>query len=564
ARRLGISAASLMHLAWALVLARTSGRDDVVFGTVLFGRMQGGEQADRVLGMFINTLPIRLKLANQNVETGLKAAHQLLAQLLRHEHAPLALAQRCSGVQAPTPLFSALLNFRHSGVVHADAVAVEEGVELLHTHDRTNYPLTVSVDDLGEGFLLSAQTVAPIRAARVCSMLEQAVASLLDALTHAPQARLDTLAILPEAELQQLAQWNDTALDYPRNACLHELIEAQVNATPDAVAVVCGDQQLSYAELNTRANQLAHYLRALGVGPDERVAVCVERRIEMIIGMLAILKAGGAYVPLDPSYPSERVAYMLEHSDPVAILVDTRGCEVLQQSAAEAIQRRTCLHLQADAGLWEQAQDANPQRVGLESSHLAYVIYTSGSTGLPKGVAIEHRNAVNFICWAQSAFERDELQRTLFATSINFDLAVYEYFTPLSLGCTLHLVDNALALLTQPQDVTLINTVPSAMSALVNAGAISPQTRVINLAGEALKRDLVERIFARTGVERVCNLYGPTETTTYSTWCSMERATGFVTHVGRPVGNTQVHILAGNGQHCPIGVAGELYIGGDG
>jgi amino acid adenylation domain-containing protein len=210
---------------------------------------------------------------------------------------------------------------------------------------------------------------------------------------------------------------------------------------------------------------------------------------------------------------------------------------------------------------WNDQSSENLERGDLTSSHLAYVIYTSGSTGVPKGVAIEHRNTVNFISWAQRSFEAGELQHTLLSTSLNFDLAVYETFVPLSLGATVHVVRNAL----EPvEGVTLINTVPSAINALLDERAVPASVRTVNLAGEPLKRSLVEKLFEQTGVERVCNLYGPSETTTYSTWVSMPRAQGFQAHIGKPVANTRTYLLDARGQPVPIGVVGELYIAGDG
>ncbi|MGH7511254.1 MAG: AMP-binding protein, partial [Gemmatimonadales bacterium] len=311
ARKLGVSAASLCHLAWAQVLARVSGREEVVFGTVLFGRMQGGAGADRVMGLFINTLPVRIRVGEEGVEASVQGTHTLLADLLRHEHASLALAQRCSGVPAPAPLFSALLNYRHSqGMVHAPSAEARqawEGVEVLYSEERTNYPLMLSVDDRGEGFGLTAQVQDPIDPRRVCDFMNTALEGLVEALERAPTRAVRSLDVLPEAERRQVVvEWNATEAEYPKERCIHQLIEAQVERTPEAVAVVFEDHGLSYRTLNRRANQLAHHLQGLGVGPEVLVGVCMERSVEMVVGLLGILKAGGAYVPLDPAYPEER------------------------------------------------------------------------------------------------------------------------------------------------------------------------------------------------------------------------------------------------------------------
>ncbi|RML34399.1 AMP-binding protein, partial [Pseudomonas syringae] len=395
AQQQGVSAASLVHLAWAQVLGKVSNRQDVVFGTVLLGRMQGGEGAERALGMFINTLPLRVSVGEQGVRDGVKATHKRLTALLGHEHASLALAQRCSGIVAPTPLFSALLNYRHSGGGSASEQAMQawQGIHALSSEERTNYPLTLNVDDLGEGFKLTALTTTAVGAQRICGYMHTALDQLIQALEQASTAPLDSLSILPADERERLlVGFNDTALDYPQQQTIHGLFEAQVERTPEALAVVHGEQRLTYRELNEQANRLAHALRKQGVQPDSRVGICVERSAEMVVGLLAILKAGGGYVPLDPAYPVERIAYMLQDSAPAAVLAQTATQGLLADVSVPVIN--------LDLSDWQDQSVQNPQVPGLTSAHLAYLIYTSGSTGLPKGVMIEHRNTVNFLSWA--------------------------------------------------------------------------------------------------------------------------------------------------------------------
>ncbi|MES2939619.1 MAG: non-ribosomal peptide synthase/polyketide synthase [Pseudomonadota bacterium] len=562
-----VSVASLCHLAWALVLARTAGRDDVVFGTVLFGRMQGGEGSHRVLGLFINTLPLRVQVGTASAREGVQDVHRLLAQLIRHEHAPLALAQRCSGVAAPTPLFSSLFNYRYSAdATHspdAQPAAAWEGIDSLGAVERTNYAFTMSVDDLGEGLGLTAQVESSIDPDRICAFMREALQGLVEALTHAPELPLHRIGVLDAAERDQLlVGWNATQAAYPSTLCMHELVEVQAGATPEAVALVHGERRLSYRELDAQSNRLAHHLRTLGVGPDARVAVCVQRSERMVVALLAVLKAGGAYVPLDPAYPAERLAYMLQDSQPRVMLTDGPVPDGLLDSVDLPV-----LDLARDAALWAElpATPIATASIGLRPDHLAYIIYTSGSTGHPKGVMIEHRNAVNFIAWARSSFDPSELRHTVMSTSLNFDLAVYECWVPLASGGCVEVVADALALVHMPDvPASLVNTVPSAIKALLDEHAVPASVRTVNLAGEPLKRALVEQLFADTQVERVCNLYGPSETTTYSTWVSMPRESGFAPHVGRPVANTRIYLLDAHGQPVPIGVVGELYIAGDG
>ncbi|MEE4150888.1 syringopeptin non-ribosomal peptide synthetase SypC, partial [Pseudomonas viridiflava] len=559
ARQQGVSAASLVHLAWAQVLGKVSDRRDVVFGTVLMGRMQAGEGADRALGMFINTLPLRVALGGQGVRAGVKSTHARLTALLAHEHASLALAQRCSGVAAPTPLFSALLNYRHSAIGSAAERTLQawQGIQALNSEERTNYPLTLNVDDMGDSFKLTALAATSVGASRVCGYMHTALEQLVDALELMPQASLQSLSILPAVEREQLlVGFNDTALDYPQQQTIQGMFEAQVERTPDALAVVHGEERLTYRELNQQANRLAHALRKQGVQPDSRVGICVERGAQMVVGLLAILKAGGGYVPLDPAYPAERIAYMLQDSTPAAVLVQSATQGLLADVSVPVIN--------LDLGNWQDESVQNPQVQGLTSAHLAYLIYTSGSTGLPKGVMIEHRNTVNFLSWAHTAFDASTLEKTLFSTSLNFDLAVYECFAPLTSGGSIEVVKNVLELQHGEHDIGLINTVPSALKALLDVNGLPESVHTVNVAGEALKRSLVESLFEKTGVQRLCNLYGPSETTTYSSWVAMDREDGFAAHIGKPVGNTQFYLLDEQQQPVPLGVAGEIYIGGAG
>ncbi|MCG1040697.1 amino acid adenylation domain-containing protein, partial [Mycetohabitans sp. B7] len=306
-----------------------------------------------------------------------------------------------------------------------------------------------------------------------------------------------------------------------------------------------------------RANRLAHRLIELGVKPDTRVVLCVERSPAMVVGLLAILKAGGAYVPLDPAYPSERLAHILADAAPMIVLADAAGQAVLGEAAL-------ALQPVLDPNQLPSLAHTNPSVLDLTARNLAYVIYTSGSTGTPKGVMIEHAQASNFLCWAIKTFSPAQTRHTLFATSINFDLSVFECFVPLVQGSTFHLVDDALALLNYSQPVSLINTVPSAVQSLLEHRASLSSVATINLAGEPLTEPLIERIFEQSSVQRLCNLYGPSESTTYSTWLSIQRGEPLVESIGRPIANTQVYLLDTYGQPVPLGAVGEIYIGGAG
>ncbi len=549
ARTLGVSVASLLHVAYAQVLARVSGRGDVVFGTVLFGRMQGGAGADRVVGPFINTLPVRIAVGEAGAEASVRGAQALLAELMRHEHASLALAQKCSGVQRPTPLFSALFNYRHSAA--RTAGARPEGIEGVYAGERSNYPLTLSVDDRGEALSLKAQVQAPVEPMRVCALMHTALEGLADALDTAPGTPVAEIDVLPSAERRQVVElWNATEAEFPTGACIHELFEAHVRRAPDAPAVECGDARLTYAELNARANRLAHALRALGVGPDARVAVCAERGAELVTAMLAVLKAGGAYVPMDPAYPADRLRYMLEDSAPVALLTQAPLAGRFAECGVPV------LDLADDFAAFPAAE---PEVAGLTAESLAYVIYTSGSTGQPKGVMVEHRNLANLVHWHCSAFGVRAGGRGSSVAGVAFDATTWEVWPPLCAGAALVLPAGSPdpeALLewwaAQALDVSFVPT-PLAESAFTR-GITNPRLGTLLIGGDRLRHRPAAAPF------RLVNNYGPTETTVVAT--SGEVGETGTIHIGRPVANTRVYVLDERGRPAPVGVAGELYIAG--
>jgi arthrofactin-type cyclic lipopeptide synthetase B len=556
ARQLGVSPASLMHMAWAQVLGVVSGRCDVVFGTVLMGRMQGGEGADRTLGVFINTLPLRVDLA-QGVRAGVKATHARLTALLGHEHASLALAQRCSGMVGSAPLFSALLNYRHSAAAQQprDGQGIWQGVRMLGGEERSNYPLTLSVDDLGEGFALDVLAVAEIGAQRICSYMHTALEHLVTALEEAPQRPLNRLPVLSVAEYEDLlVGFNQHDAAYPRGATIQRLVEVQAEQQPHAPAVVQGAQQLTYAQLNQRANRLAHHLLGLGVQPDDRIAVCLRRGPDMLVALLAILKAGAGYVPVDPAYPAERIAYLLQDSTPMAVLAQAATADLL--GAVPLID--------LDHPTWQQLSDSNPQLPTLTPAHLAYVIYTSGSTGQPKGVMVEHATLENLVHWHCEAFDLRAGSQTSSVAGCGFDAMAWEVWPALCVGATLHLppqsvsnehLDELLAWWrAQPLQVSFLPTPVAEYAFSRDLG--HPTLRTLLIGGDKLRQFPREQTFA------VINNYGPTEATVVATSGAVEA--GQVLHIGRPMANAKIYLLDDQQRPVPVGVAGELYVGGAG
>ncbi|MER7780677.1 amino acid adenylation domain-containing protein, partial [Streptomyces sp. NPDC096191] len=576
ARGLGVSPATLFHVAWARALAGLAGRSDVVFGTLLLGRMNAGRGADRIPGPFINTLPVRMDVADLDVVGAVRAMQGQLAGLLVHEHAPLALAQKASGVPASAPLFTSLLNYRRgpqsgtaSTSTQGDRRALA-GVDLVHSQDLTNYPLAVAVNDDGSGFGLTTDVIAPGDPGLVCASLHTALDGLITALEQTPEGPLREIALLSGAEREQmLAGWNDTATRVS-DTTLAQLFAEQVARDPGAVAVVCGDERLSYGELDERANRLAKVLVRRGVGPESVVAVMLERSVELVAGLLAVWKAGAAYLPVDPGYPSERLAFTLSDARPSCVLT-TRA------HAGELPADLTVPVLAVDEA--EPAgRDAPPATAGtrpvLTAGHAAYVMYTSGSTGRPKGVVVTHGGLANHMMWMQRVFGLEASDRVLHKTPFGFDASVWELWWPLMSGAALviaapegHRDPAYLAELMRREEVTVAQFVPSLLSAFTaEAAAVDcASLRMLFCGGEALPGALHERVTDLLDVE-LYNLYGLTETTVDSTsWHgSPDEGLGGSVPIGRPVDSTRVYVLDRFLEPVPPGVAGELYVAGAG
>ena len=432
----------------------------------------------------------------------------------------------------------------------------------------------LSVNDYGDRLGLTAQAVAAIDPRRVCRYMQTALEQLVTALESAPATPVCKLGVLSDAERSRmLVEWNATEAEYPSDRCVHELFEAQAERTPDAVAVVYEDEQVTYGELNARANRLAHHLRGLGVCPDARVVLCLERSVEMVVGVLAVLKAGGAYVPLDPSYPIERLSYMLEDSVPVAVLthegVAAPVRALLRESGVMAVD------LRAEAQDWSHEPSEDLNRTGLTSRHLAYVIYTSGSTGKPKGVMNEHHAVLNRLWWMQESYHLGPDDVVLQKTVLSFDVSVWELFWPLLSGARLVMVhaqgqkDPAyLSAIIDEQRVTAIHFVPSMLGAFLdyNGSRECSSLRRVICSGEALSGTLVRRLQECIPGASVHNLYGPTEAAVEVTsWTLRAGASDPLPEnvpIGRPISNAQIYILDAHSEPVPVGVAGELHIGG--
>jgi amino acid adenylation domain-containing protein len=572
ARRLNLSPAILFHAASALVVSRTSGRDDVVYGSVLSGRLQGSAGAQRsLLGMFINTLPLRVRLQDITVEQLVTQTQQELVELLDHEQASLAVAQRCSGIAGSRPLFSTMLNYLH-GTLHAEIEQPASGVQVLSSLEWTNYPIMLAVADRGEEFVLTAQTDRRIDPQRMTGYLHAAMQSLVESLEEAPQTLALSLSILPRKERHQVIElFNATQAAYPQEKLIHEMFEEQVERTPAAVAVMCEGRSLTYAELNGRANQLARHLRDKGVGPDQLVGICVGRGLEMVLGVLGVLKAGGAYVPLDPKYPPERLAYMLKDAAPRVLLTQERLRERVPETAAEII---------ALDGDWNEiagksTSNLNLRALGAHSHHLAYVIYTSGSTGTPKGVMVEHAGLLNYLQWALDEYALETGESVIVSSPLAFDATVTSLYCPLLSGRSVVLVadgqelEGLEQLLQQPTQWSLIKISPAHLQVLgqrLQSAKLPCTVGAFVIGGEALPPTTVELWRSIWPQVRLINEYGPTETVVGC--CVYDIPPEWVAErsvpIGRPIANTRIYMLDPHRQPAPLGVVGEIYIGGVG
>ena len=580
ARRHGVSAAVLFHVAFAQVLARCTGREDVVFGTVLLGRLQGTAGADRAMGLYMNTLPLRVSLGQRSVSIVVRETHENLHELLEHEYAPLSLAQRASGIASPLPLIAALFNYRHSKTVAQNSRTAWSGVRLLGAEERTNYPLTLSVDDLDQGFVASAMCVSGISAARMLHYLATSASSLVQALETGGGMASHGIDAMPAEERHRLlGEFNQAAPNYGGESLIHRLFETQAAGNPDAPALTFEEHSLSYGELNRRANRLAHRLIAMGVSPGDRVAICVERSMEIVVGLLAILKAGAGYVPLDPAYPSDRLSYMLEDSQPVALLTQAALAGILpKHELATVLVDEACLSSSSS----DEADTCNPDVASLSSSSLAYVIYTSGSTGRPKGVMVEHGNVSRLFLATDHWFGFGAADVWTLFHSFAFDFSVWEIWGALLYGGRLVIVPSHCA--RSPRDfyallcregVTVLNQTPSAFRPLIAAEAAEPADglhhalRHVIFGGEALELPTLAPWVSRNDPQRtrLVNMYGITEITVHATYrviTAQDIAASRGSVIGRAIPDLQMHIMDGHGRLMPIGVAGEIYVGGAG
>ncbi|MCB0090434.1 MAG: AMP-binding protein, partial [Caldilineaceae bacterium] len=478
ARRHRLTTNTIMQGCLALLLSKYSGETDIIFGVTIAGRPSELAQSEQMVGLFINTLPLRVKIANKMpILTWLEGIQHTMVQQNEFAYSPLVDIQRWSDLPAGAHLFESIFVFENYPMDEAALTQLEHlEVSEFQANDQTNYPLTIMALPGSEFGLNLTFDLSRFEAAAIERMAGH-LQTLLASLVTMPNQTVGELRMLTASERQQiLVDWNDTQIDYPDNKCIHQLFEEQVERTPNKTALVYEGQQLTYQELNARANQLAHYLQALGVGPEILVGICVERSLEMVVGLLGILKAGGAYVPLDPNYPSERLAFMLQDANAPILLSQAH----LRDSLPETLAHIVCLD-----GEWDEiAQYAveNPINI-MDPNHLAYMIYTSGSTGTPKGTMNTHQGIFNRLVWMQEMYELTTTDKILQKTPFSFDVSVWEFFWPLMYGATLvvarpegHKDPQYLLEIIKERDITTLHFVPSMLQIFVETEGVADCT----------------------------------------------------------------------------------------
>jgi amino acid adenylation domain-containing protein len=567
---------TVLLAAFQALLHRHSGQDRILVGSPMAGR-NSARWSDTV-GYFVN--PVVLKA---DISTGLTFSELLiqtrsttLAALQNQDYPfPLLIEKlQPSRDQSRSPLFQVMFVFYRapsgsdsnlarfalgdSGAQVRIGDLVLESIPLDPVAPQ--FDLTLAMTEGEDGIPATFLYDADLFDAAFIDRLARRFRVLIGNIVMNPDRHIGASSLLTEQERDLLLyEWNHTESTYPPSLCIHDLFERQVEQTPSAIAIAYNAEQLTYDELNRKANQLARHLREMGVGPEDRVGIYLARSIELVIGLIAVLKAGAAYVPMEPDYPEQRIVFMLEDTQMTMLLTESSLRENLQGQSARVV----CVDADWPAIARQDEENLTPRAM---PDNLAYVIYTSGSTGRPKGVAIEHRSTTAFLHWATDFFGDDLSSGVLASTSVCFDLSVFELFAPLGCGGKIILAENALNLPGGPlrDEIRLINTVPSAVAEMLRSNAVPASVRTINLAGEALQNRLVRQIYQLGTVEKVFNLYGPSEDTTYTTFALAPEAPGDNPPIGRPIANTEVYLLDSYLQPAPAGIADELYIGGMG
>jgi amino acid adenylation domain-containing protein len=576
-KRHGTTLSVTLLAGWAALLSRLSGQQDVVIGMPVANRRRS--EIEHVIGLFVNPLAVRLDVSDSpTVKELLARVKEQTIAAEQHQDIPferVVEVARSARSLTHTPLFQVMFDWQGGRQEQLNMAGLEIAAVALPLPKLAKFDLTLKLRERGDTIVGGVEYAASLFEPFTIERFVEHLRVLLQGMVADERQRVECLPLLTEEQEQVLREWNDTAAEIPSDQCVHELFQQQVEKRPEATALVFEDATLTYGELNRHANRLAHYLRELGVGPDERVAICSERGFDMIIGLLAVVKSGGAYVPLDPAYPAERLQFMLADSAPKVVL--TQGH--LRGLFAGSSERAQVLDLNAANALWSNHPISNPRHDGLTAQHLAYIIYTSGSTGTPKGVMVPHGNVARLFGATDGWFHFDENDVWTLFHSYAFDFSVWEIWGALRHGGCLVVVPQDCA--RSPEDfyslicrrkVTVLNQTPSAFRQLLAAqerSNESHQLRHVIFGGEALEVATLRPWYEQNAAKRtqLTNMYGITETTVHVTYRRLESIDSEKrgrSPIGRRIPDLRTYILDEQWQPVPIGVRGELYVGGEG
>ncbi len=548
--------------AYQAILARYSGQDDIVVGSPIANR--NASELEGLIGNFINTLLLRTDMSgNPTFRELLSRVRSVALGAYAHQDLPfekLLAELHPERDMSRNPLFQALFAFQNNPRLRVALPGLTTDF-LANSAETTVFDLDLTLWESKNGLSGVLKYSTDIFDIPLVERIKTDLMALLELMAADPEQRISDLSLFAEAEyLQLLNERNQTRTDYALDLCLHQRVEIQTEQTPDAIAVVFQNEQVTYQELNNRANQLAHHLQKLDAGTESLVGICMERSVEMVIALLATLKSGAAYVPLDPTYPAERLAFLLQDAGISVLLTQEHLLTVLPQHSTHVLCNDTAIG---------QESRTNPLCKTLPGN-VAYLIYTSGSTGKPKGVMISHEGICNRLLWMQEAYHLTGTDRVLQKTSFSFDVSVWEFFWPLLVGARLIMAepeghkDSAyLVKLIAEQQITVLHFVPSMLHIFLDESRLETcsSLRKVICSGEILPFEFQERFFARFAAE-LHNLYGPTEASIDVTFWACEReSTRQIVPIGRPIANTQIYLLDRYLHPVPEGVPGELYIG---
>ncbi len=566
AGNLQMSPAVLFHAAFGIVVGKCSNKDHAIFGSLFSGRLQASANSRSALGLFINTLPVLVNL-HGSVQEYVAQVEERLSELLPHEQSPLSTIQKWSDIPNDIPLFSTLLNYRHSMPTAAPTMDADTGVEVLSAEERTNYPLIVNVDDYGNAFELTAKVAHhAVSPSKIMAYLLEVLSAMMRCFENDLQEQVAELSILPKSERQHLLEvCNNTTLAYPEDSTLVDLFEEQVSRTPESIAILFGGEAVTYRDLDNKSNQLGRYLIEQGVQVKDRVGIGIERSPEMIIGVLGVLKSGAAYVPIDTDYPQSRIDYMLKDAGIRLVLSDALGsAKFSAKGSLSVIQLDDHWHIiekQSDSAL---GSDISPR-------DMAYVMYTSGSTGSPKGVWTMHRNIVK-LAMEKGPIAIHSTDRVLQWSNLVFDGSVYDIFSSLLNGAGLCLITKKaaadpkeLSKIIEEQKLSVVFLTTALFNLFVdNDLEALARLRKVLFGGQLVSMPHVERAYAHLGPKKLVHVYGPTETVVYATCYEIDAAPTTAVPIGRPLSNTHTYILDPSQNLLPVGAIGELCISGAG